>query len=56
MYTVSSTVCVSRAEAKSSPSERHWCDDAPAFDAADFISDAPRHHAFVSAPQTKEIE
>jgi hypothetical protein len=56
MYTVSSTVRVSGAEAKSSPLERYWGDDAPAVDGADSISDAPSHDAFVSATQTEEIE
>jgi hypothetical protein len=56
MYTVSSAVRVSGAEAKSSPLERYWGDDAPAVDRANFISDAPSHGAYVSASQTEEVE
>jgi hypothetical protein len=55
MYTLGFTGRVSDVQAKASPSERHWCDAAPADDAVDFVSDAPRHDAFVSAPQTEEV-
>jgi hypothetical protein len=54
MYTVSSTVWVGGFEAKSSPSEHHWRDDAPVFDAADIRPVAPgRCVALVSARQDR---
>jgi hypothetical protein len=54
MYTVSSTDGVGGFEAKSSPSEHYWRDDAPVFDAADIRPGAPgRGVALMGARQDR---